>query len=659
MSTPESDRGVSFSPETRFVESLSMFGGRRTSISFEEERQHAPHRFRKVPPPLRKDPSLMMFATHADARAAAERRKSLSPMSVATPSPPRREADDEERRRSAAALEAERRRSDALRESREALARESDELRASAAEARAEAAAALAAKDASLAAARIEVEALRSAVAASPPASPTPPSPSPASPTPPSPSPAERPANMSPAPRPRANLSPAPRPADASPWRRTWDAKRAAAPGGDDEVPPPSPSADALRATLTRDLARQMDEAVAREGDARRALERERRAAAEWRERFVSAEAKAAGLEREAASALAAARRAAPPAADFWSATRAANEAVASEIRRSAAGLQDAAATTRGDAEAAKSALAALEAERSARAALEREIAELRAAGDAAAAAAGALERELAELRAAGDARDELARALDAERTRSANLASRLEARGPAEPGALRRRVADLETLRAALSEQVDVEQKHSAEAARRLVVALRQVVQLRFQLLHSPTGARGAAAPFRSPARETSSLGGGAAPRETPAAARAAPPPSAPYSSRAAGEFRHDLFDNYDDDDLPPLPTPLREARAPPPADSSPSSRVSLSLSPDVSLSLTPEAARARETMLAGAARRAPLTARRAALAALLAAERAEMTPAPARSSDGARFAFDTPPEWPDDDDLGPAADG
>merc|ERR1712147_451329 len=77
-----------------------------------------------------------MFATHADARAAAERRKSLSPMSVAsTPSPPRREADDEERRRSAAAddeerrrsaaaLEAERRRSDALRESREALARE-------------------------------------------------------------------------------------------------------------------------------------------------------------------------------------------------------------------------------------------------------------------------------------------------------------------------------------------------------------------------------------------------------------------------------------------------------------------------------------------------------------------------------------------------------
>jgi hypothetical protein len=115
-----------------------MFGGRRTSISFEEERQHAPHRFRKAPPPLRKDPSLMMFATHADARAAAERRKSLSPMSVATPSPPRREADDEERRRreaddeerrrSAAALEAERRRSDALRESREALARESDEL---------------------------------------------------------------------------------------------------------------------------------------------------------------------------------------------------------------------------------------------------------------------------------------------------------------------------------------------------------------------------------------------------------------------------------------------------------------------------------------------------------------------------------------------------
>ena len=139
MSTPGSDRGVSFSPETRFVESLSMFGGRRTSISFEEERQHAPHRFRKAPPPLRKDPSLMMFATHADARAAAERRKSLSPMSVATPSPPRREADDderrrsaaaddEERRRSAAALEAERRRSDALRESREALARESDEL---------------------------------------------------------------------------------------------------------------------------------------------------------------------------------------------------------------------------------------------------------------------------------------------------------------------------------------------------------------------------------------------------------------------------------------------------------------------------------------------------------------------------------------------------
>ena len=139
MTTPGSDRGVSFSPETRFVESLSMFGGRRTSISFEEERQHAPHRFRKAPPPLRKDPSLMMFATHADARAAAERRKSLSPMSVATPSPPRREADDEERRRSAAAddeerrrsaaaLEAERRRSDALRESREALARESDEL---------------------------------------------------------------------------------------------------------------------------------------------------------------------------------------------------------------------------------------------------------------------------------------------------------------------------------------------------------------------------------------------------------------------------------------------------------------------------------------------------------------------------------------------------
>ena len=462
---------------------------------------------------------------------------------------------------------------------------------------------------------------------------------------------------MSPAPRPRANLSPAPRPADASPWRRTWDAKRAAAPGGDDEVPPPSPSADALRATLTRDLARQMDEAVAREGDARRALERERRAAAEWRERFVSAEAKAAGLEREAASALAAARRAAPPAADFWSATRAANEAVASEIRRSAADLQDAAATTRGDAEAAKAALAALEAERSARAALEREVVELRAAGAAAAAAAGALEREVAELRAAGDARDELARALDAERTRSANLAARLEARGPAEPGALRRRVADLETLRAALSEQVDVEQKHSAEAARRLVVALRQVVQLRFQLLHSPTGARGAAAPFRSPARETSSLGGGAAPRETPAAARAAPPPSAPYSSRAAGEFRHDLFDNYDDDDLPPLPTPLREARAPPPADSSPSSRVSLSLSPDVSLSLTPEAARARETMLAGAARRAPLTARRAALAALLAADRAETTPA--RSPDGVRFAFDTPPEWPDDDDLGPAADG
>ena len=124
MSTPESDRGVSFSPETRFVESLSMFGGRRTSISFEEERQHAPYRFRETPPPLRKDPSLMMFATHADARAAAERRKSLSPMSVATPSPPRREADDEERRRSAAALEAERRRSDALRESREALARE-------------------------------------------------------------------------------------------------------------------------------------------------------------------------------------------------------------------------------------------------------------------------------------------------------------------------------------------------------------------------------------------------------------------------------------------------------------------------------------------------------------------------------------------------------
>jgi len=630
MSTPGSDRGVSFSPETRFVESLSMFGGRRTSISFEEERQHAPHRFREAPPPLRKDPSLMMFATHADARAAAERRKSLSPMSVATPSPPRREADDEERRRSAAALEAERRRSDALRESREALARESDELRASAAEARAEAAAALAAKDASLAAARIEVEALRSAAAASPPASPTPPS-----------------------------RSPAPRPADASPWRRTWDAKRAAAPGGDDGAPPPSPSADALRATLTRDLARQMDEAVAREGDARRALERERRAAAEWRERFVSAEAKAAGLEREAASALAAARRAAPPAADFWSATRAANEAVASEIRRSAADLQDAAATTRGDAEAAKSALAALEAERTARAALEREIAELRAAGDAAAAAAGTLEREVAELRAAGDARDELARALDAERTRSANLAARLEARGPAEPGALRRRVADLETLRAALSEQVDVEQKHSAEAARRLVVALRQVVQLRFQLLHSPTGARGAAAPFRSPAREASSLGGGAAPRETPAAARAAPPPSAPYSSRAAGEFRHDLFDNYDDDDLPPLPTPLREARAPPPADSSPSSRVSLSLSPDVSLSLTPEAARARETMLAGAARRAPLTERRAALAALLAAERAETTPAPARSPDGVRFAFDTPPEWPDDDDLGPAADG
>jgi len=630
MSTPGSDRGVSFSPETRFVESLSMFGGRRTSISFEEERQHAPHRFREAPPPLRKDPSLMMFATHADARAAAERRKSLSPMSVATPSPPRREADDEERRRSAAALEAERRRSDALRESREALARESDELRASAAEARAEAAAALAAKDASLAAARIEVEALRSAAAASPPASPTPPS-----------------------------RSPAPRPADASPWRRTWDAKRAAAPGGDDGAPPPSPSADALRATLTRDLARQMDEAVAREGDARRALERERRAAAEWRERFVSAEAKAAGLEREAASALAAARRAAPPAADFWSATRAANEAVASEIRRSAADLQDAAATTRGDAEAAKSALAALEAERTARAALEREIAELRAAGDAAAAAAGTLEREVAELRAAGDARDELARALDAERTRSANLAARLEARGPAEPGALRRRVADLETLRAALSEQVDVEQKHSAEAARRLVVALRQVVQLRFQLLHSPTGARGAAAPFRSPAREASSLGGGAAPRETPAAARAAPPPSAPYSSRAAGEFRHDLFDNYDDDDLPPLPTPLREARAPPPADSSPSSRVSLSLSPDVSLSLTPEAARARETMLAGAARRAPLTERRAALAALLAAERAETTPAPARSPDGVRVAFDTPPEWPDDDDLGPAADG
>ena len=524
-----------------------------------------------------------------------------------------------------------------------------DELRAAAAEARAEAAAALAAKDASLAAARVEVEALRSAAAASPPASPTPPSPSPA----------ERPANASPAPRPRANPSPAPRPADASPWRRTWDAKRAAAPGGDDEAPPPSPSADALRATLTRDLARQMDEAVAREGDARRALERERRAAAEWRERFVSAEAKAAGLEREAASALAAARRAAPPAADFWSATRAANEAVASEIRRSAADLQDAAATTRGDAEAAKSALAALEAERSARAALEREIAELRAAGDAAAAAAGTLEREVAELRAAGDARDELARALDAERTRSAALAARLEARGPAEPGALRRRVADLETLRAALSEQVDVEQKHSAEAARRLVVALRQVVQLRFQLLHSPTGARGAAAPFRSPARETSSLGGGAAPRETPAAARAAPPPSAPYSSRAAGEFRHDLFDNYDDDDLPPLPTPLREARAPPPADSSPSSRVSLSLSPDVSLSLTPEAARARETMLAGAARRAPLTERRAALAALLAAERAETTPAPARSPDGVRFAFDTPPEWPDDDDLGPAADG
>ena len=140
MTTPGSDRGVSFSPETRFVESLSMFGGRRTSISFEEERQHAPHRFRETPPPLRKDPSLMMFATHADARAAAERRKSLSPMSVAsTPSPPRREADDEERRRSAAAddeerrrsaaaLEAERRRSDALRESREALARESDEL---------------------------------------------------------------------------------------------------------------------------------------------------------------------------------------------------------------------------------------------------------------------------------------------------------------------------------------------------------------------------------------------------------------------------------------------------------------------------------------------------------------------------------------------------
>ena len=128
MTTPGSDRGVSFSPETRFVESLSMFGGRRTSISFEEERQHAPHRFREAPPPLRKDPSLMMFATHADARAAAERRKSLSPMSVATPSPPRREADDEERRRSAAALEAERRRSDALRESREALARESDEL---------------------------------------------------------------------------------------------------------------------------------------------------------------------------------------------------------------------------------------------------------------------------------------------------------------------------------------------------------------------------------------------------------------------------------------------------------------------------------------------------------------------------------------------------
>ena len=135
MTTPGSDRGVSFSPETRFVESLSMFGGRRTSISFEEERQHAPHRFREAPPPLRKDPSLMMFATHADARAAAERRKSLSPMSVATPSPPRREADDEERRRSAAtddeerrrsaaALEAERRRSDALRESREALARE-------------------------------------------------------------------------------------------------------------------------------------------------------------------------------------------------------------------------------------------------------------------------------------------------------------------------------------------------------------------------------------------------------------------------------------------------------------------------------------------------------------------------------------------------------
>jgi hypothetical protein len=62
MSTPGSDRGVSFSPETRFVESLSMFGGRRTSISFEEERQHAPHRFRETPPPLRKDPSLMMFA---------------------------------------------------------------------------------------------------------------------------------------------------------------------------------------------------------------------------------------------------------------------------------------------------------------------------------------------------------------------------------------------------------------------------------------------------------------------------------------------------------------------------------------------------------------------------------------------------------------------